>query len=320
MIDLSKYNTSQLLKVADKLLFRSILPIIRTNSFVDQFLSSILSYGVENPRRKLTSLQRDKWISLCFLFLLANKREKEKIYPILRIERSATYFIVQIFNEYAQEYTELEKALVASKMDNTKYNDQIKHRMKKIRDTLGSTSSISATYKQTKFWLTKYCEYRGMILNRYGEYIVGVSKLYAHDKPGIDAEDVAQNAALFAAKAIDKCDVNKGSLTSYIQTWVKKALLDPKYPHQYGIAYDIPANFRKKIVDAHETPNFIINLEDTDDVCQDDSVNVEEDIDREIEINAVRKLAKIADPEGYARIFLGIEETLDTPMMHKEMS
>ena len=61
----------------------------------------------------------------------------------------------------------------------------------------------------------------------------------------VDINELSKNYNMAVEKAIDKYDSDKGTLTSYIQQWLKAAKTNPDFPHQYCESYSMPSSIRK---------------------------------------------------------------------------
>jgi hypothetical protein len=127
-----------------------------------------------------------------------------------------------------------------------------------------------------------------------------------------DIEDLAQNFSLAVNKAIDKCDAQQGTLTSYIKNWIKDAKGNPQLRGEYGIAYTIPASQRRAMVQStnNKAVNISVSIDDEELQGLRSESNIEEEYERKRTIDLVRVLAKRADPTGISRMFLGIGEIL----------
>jgi len=139
------------------------------------------------------------------------------------------------------------------------------------------------------------------IVNRVAYYRKQNSTALSHH----EVEDLTHNYVVYALKAIDKFDSSKGTLTSYINNWLRYAETSPRYDHISGYVFRLPQDQKLKIVNNEsDANNFPVYIEDDEYL----STSVEEDVEN---MEALKILAKIADPKGFARMALNIEEVID---------
>jgi hypothetical protein len=164
---------------------------------------------------------------------------------------------------------------------------------------------------ETKAWYTQALEFRSMIAERYYRLVVNnASMMYNSNPERYDIEDIAQNFLVAVHKAIDKCDHRRGTLTSYVQKWILDAKTSYGY-HEYGISYVIPKSKRLAIATKVDTTtnNLSMSMED-DTILNLEADNLELDFEKKQMMDRVRILARHADPIGFARMKLGIKESL----------
>lgn len=127
----------------------------------------------------------------------------------------------------------------------------------------------------------------------------------------IQTDDVAQNFILALSKAIDKCDVDKGTLTSYIKAWMQDARNTVNFSHEYGTAYSLPSSKKRDIARDLSNVNNIslsIDSEEVQELHSDHDTEADA-VSRHV-VNRVRRLSKAADPLGLGRLALRITEVL----------
>ena len=309
--DLTSFTSAQLVSVMDFLLYNAIDPIIEHTTMMDRMMSYVLSFAQMEPRRKISSDKGSLPTRILQFLTLpqSSHKKRSKLIREMKLERSILYYCVDLFLKMSDGYEEKEVAATRLTKFTQEYTDLSLAR-KELDETLGTVGSIFAARSRAKFWINRFYSFKNDIEMRYSAYVEGVARGYTKDKPDLDTKEVAQNMMIYVSKAIDKFDESKGSITSYIQIWTRKAMLDTKLNQQYGAAYSIPQKVKKKIVDGLAQPNFRknVDLEDLDTVLDaGESIEMEaEEKDRDI-----RMLAKIADPSGIGRILMGIREILN---------
>jgi uncharacterized protein YejL (UPF0352 family) len=157
-----------------------------------------------------------------------------------------------------------------------------------------------------------------MIMEKYMRFVMMEAQMFHKQQRehnphlNFDIEDLAQNFSLAVNKAIDKCDAQQGTLTSYIKNWIKDAKGNPQLRGEYGIAYTIPASQRRAMAQStnNKAVNISVSIDDEELQGLRSESNIEEEYERKRTIDLVRVLAKRADPTGISRMFLGIGEIL----------
>ena len=171
--------------------------------------------------------------------------------------------------------------------------------------------------RRVAYWTEKALTFKHQIIEKYMRLVMLEAHAYAtHHKQNnphirIDLDEVAQNFILAVSKAIDKCNANKGTLTSYVQMWLKDARNTVHFQHSYGFAYSIPTNKRREIAAGKShINNMVFDLDSAEAQSVAVEYDLESDIDNKKIVNTVRAISKQADPTGLGRLTLQITEVL----------
>jgi hypothetical protein len=115
-----------------------------------------------------------------------------------------------------------------------------------------------------------------------------------------------------ANKAIDKCDPNKGVLTTHIQHWLMSARNVVAKNYLDGNQQQVALPESQEAVDTL--------LSEDDKSADSDKLfeSVEDKFERQGTIERVRQISKVFDPQGYGRLIMGIGEYL-SPRMSKTL-
>lgn len=302
------YSSAQLLTTLDTLLLYAIKPLLRKTKFVDRQLAIICGWYTNAARRKIASLEsKELFITLVSAFLLSTDyKERVELFQKLKLERSLTFWIL---HRWVFLMADFEKA--ASSLDFNRMHEI--ERQAYLIDLQGSWQTL----RQVQYWADKALGFKHAIMEKYMRLVMLESQAYyAHHKRinphiNVNLDDVAQNFVLAVSKAIDKCDVTKGTLTSYIQMWLKDARNTVHFRHDYGFSYSIPTNKRRDIATGKSSlNNIMLDLNSIEAQSVPTDTDIEHEIDRKKNVNLVRKLAKQVDPTGLGRLSLHITETL----------
>lgn len=317
---LGRYSSKQLISVLDTLVLRSLLPIIEHTDFIDRYIAVVIGWYSTNHRRKISSLSNRKYAMLLFTLFLAetNPNKKLAILKNLRLERNILRTMVGSWLDLSKDYQRLSIEVLKEK-DLLK-SSTIRARMWEIETAVGvlPNGHLYPAISRAEYWHKMGLDFRNLIIERYVRYAVMKAHGYYKTNMGrVDLDDLVQNYMLAISRGIDKYDSKRGTLTNYINQWIRNAQLNSDSPHEYGIAYSVPQNVRRQMADGNTygRVNISSSLEDEGVESQFDTTYAEisspQDIaERESEIEEIRKIAKYADPVGFARIDMGIEEYL----------
>lgn len=312
-----RYSSSQLMNVLDGLLGHALDELVRNTSYIDIMMASCLSWYSGNSRRKISSLPKAKVMYLLAIYpILQSSQQKIKVLHKLRLERNIRFYLLESFLKYAAEYNELE--IRASQTRDTMERSAILNRMVSIRNATGAGDNIGLIGCRVLYWHANAVRFRNQIMEKYMRHTVMRATSYfrsVESNDRMDLSEIVQNFQLATNKAINKFDQRKGTLTSYINHWLRNAQTPSGgITHEYGIAYSIPASVKRGM--ASGTSNSPVNIfvpihdESSAHEVASEDLSPEEVVERDSDIQRVRRLAKLADPSGVGRIRLGIEEVL----------
>lgn len=298
------YTSYQLLSVLDRLLWKAMWPIIANTEYMDRVLANVLGWSSSNPRRKLSSLPKEKFNTYTVAYLASDDPQtKFKILKRMRLERNILFYVldrfVHLVNSYPKHQTPPQQTLNAL--------------------AVLQPNKLWFAAREAQYWSETAIRFKGMILEKYMRFVMMEAQSFYRQQQQhnphltFDLDDIAQNFILTVSKAIDKCDAQQGTLTSYIQNWIKDAKGNPTLRGEYGIAYSIPASQRRHIAQSSvdKTVNISVSLSGEDLTALESSTNTELEYETQQTIQLVRLLAKRCDPMGIGRIFLGIQEVLE---------
>lgn len=303
------YTSYQLLSVLDKLTWKAMWPIVNTTNYFDRVLATVVAWAAINPRRKVSSLPRDRFNTYAMAYLSAeDPKLKMRILRRMRLERNIPLFVIGRFLHLTQDQSvEKPKPALVNALA--------------IKDH----QNLWFAVRECDYWYKHAVAFKGMILEKYMRFVMMEAQLFykqqRNNNPHLnfDLDDIAQNFVLAVNKAIDKCDAQQGTLTSYIQNWIKDAKGNPQLRGEYGIAYTIPASQRRNMTktDHPKAVNIAVSIESDELLNLASDSDVAGDYERKRTIDHVRLLAKRADPSGISRMFLGIGEILSPSELHK---
>lgn len=283
----------QYLTVLDNMLYESLAPIVMNTKFFDVFLSQVIGWQTQNPKRKTCSVGRVQLVTLSTLmFLTGDADQKMKLVKRMKLHRNILFECITRWLDLMVQYPKLSNQVgtpeVLSQL-------QDMHEVSLMR----TGYSLHSTYSHALFWYKKARAFREQIMEKYTRKVISAAQRDYVELGQIESlNDMVQSYIITMGKAIDKCDTDKGVLTTYIDAWLKSA----KNNVEKRASHDNSQMHRKLGGQKIEQ----VELEEVEDTVSDDDLR-----DREDTINRVRTLAKMFDPKGYGRIMLGIQEQLN---------
>lgn len=246
-------SSNQISQILDKFLYSALQPIVFYSNYAESFLINIIYQIYNDHRRKFSILTKEELINNIYITIASeDKNIKWKYILNMRLERTIWQNVVYSFIEKCKNYDLYERKYINSK-NKIKWNNklcEIENNVKVDRKYL------SIVISQSKYNINMFRKFKHMIIEKYLRmaYIESIKDAKATSLQ-IDTDSLYANYILAIDKAIDKYDNTKGTLTSYIQYWLKDALSNPKYDHQYGKSYDISPNSQRKLAKNYGNSN-----------------------------------------------------------------
>lgn len=297
------YSSAQYVEVWDTLIYNALEPIVTCTKVADLILADVLHFYVENHRRKLSSLPKDLVMSSLVRFLISEPEDRLERLRRCRLERNVLRLIVTTFLESAEEYQALTLKKIQVK-DGTAHQAHIDHSLSHIETRLGYNGKLDlfSASSTVVFWHEQANKFKNMLMEKYLRLIVTQAQTYyKSNNSNMDLDDIIQNLIVFTSKALDKYDVRKGTIVSYIQTWLQHAK-NVTVVQEDGIAFLLPVAKRSAVA------NMAVAI-DNEEVLE-----VEYECGENVELESTRRrvqlLAKLVDPTGLGRLSLGISEVL----------
>lgn len=331
-------TTSQYLERLDRYLSIALSAMLRHTRYLEGMVAGLIGWQEENYRRRVSLLTKREFVPAALTWLLQDKITKEKTLDTLKLDRGVGILICHAFLSECSEYM-----AVTRKAELTEQADLqvIRNTEDRLLAPGGNLSHATATVaRQAKL----AAEYRGAILSKYFRLaIMAAQRDYvSYFNCRISLDDMCSEYITATARAIDKCDYEKGPLTTHIQNWfftarthckrrydtsIKESSLDSSSMGAYKVFEGAAAAADSGHTPAETgdgNPTHAESGDRSQTSQQDDAdnqhssrpggfyVSAEQAIeDKESEDN-IRLLAKLADPRGFARRRMGIEEILSS--------
>jgi RNA polymerase sigma factor (sigma-70 family) len=319
-------NGGQIQTLLNGFLYRCIEVIVINTSLMDEFVAYILYYVTYIRKKKLTYSTREEVVDRLTTYLLTTDTHlKFRLLRSVNIERYYLYrfirYCVAQLNICQQQQL---KVWDSSPTDAKECKKNLTEFLATCTRLGVSPNKTCVVYGQVQSLFNCYAAYRQNVISHYYKLCHKKARKYFKDKAnaGYDLDEVYQDYLVAVAKAIDKYDSRRGAVTSYINWWILNVSTCDYSTHEYGIAYTIPASYRRELAKnrALATSNFAISLETPIGSSGDEDATLKDKLASEGSDHAVnmeeaedmvrfRRLVKAVDPTGLARIALGVEET-----------
>ncbi len=285
-------TTNQYCKILDTYLLEAVTPIMTATNYYDGYVGKMLSWQSENFRRKLSMSKEIDLASLSILFLVSSDPiVKLGVWKTLKLDRMLILESLRNFLQVTSRYVEANNCTLPVPVgyDPYEYWTSVSN---DIEANLGCSGSLMPVIQQCEYWLHQATEFKRMILEKYIRFCLMQAKTsyvtyFNHE---IDLDDIIQSYIVAASRAIDKCDADQGVLTTHIMNWFLTA-----------------RNFLNK----RRTQDSSLHLESLDSVRESTSEDdATPDVSPADDIDYIRAVARMADPKGTGRYYLGIEERL----------
>lgn len=318
-------TSGQIVFVMDTLLYDSLRDVVENTGAFDVQLVYLLRLITSNKKRRpYNSDSRERAITLIVRALAAPRDQKMKYIMELKMERNFIYvFLENLLNRHYLNYITLYRKFVCT----TNPTDRATYgrKLNVIARELGaeSRSDLFVALNNLNDLLPKFMEYFHSVVGDYYKLCTKQTKYYIETNGAnhYDPHDVQQNFLRNVIVAVNKFDATRGTLVSYVKWWILNAQTCSSSEHEYGIAYTVPQNQRKKMATGQGTGsiNFSVSLDtpsDSDDGDPETSLHnrvsnssqLEDIVDASRQAEKLSLLVKKVDPYAMARLTMDIGE------------
>lgn len=312
----------QIQEIMDKLLYDALDPIVRYMSVFDTQLIYLLATVTKNKKRKVCALDRPETVNVLCKAIASNDPDQKMAYiKQLKIERSFIHvFLTRLLKTYQVPFM----VLYSNYMSDT---SKRKTNAAKIEPYLSSTgcrsrSDLYVALNTCSANLTRFYSYFSSVSSQYYRLANQRARVIMETNPNnnYDFKDLVQNLLRKVVIALNKYDATNGALTPYIKWWMFNSVTCGSFEHEYGIAYGIPQNHRRKLMDQNNgNVNFSVSIDaaitnedgessDLHAILTAETGELDDDIASQSFADRLYLAAKRADPHGLARLTLDIPE------------
>lgn len=286
----------QYLGVLDELLARSFSPIVADSNFPLAFVSPLCGWQEKNFRRKLSFGHRRDALAKALEFLVCPQSERVAAFKKIMFERGVRVEMVKAFlahTEVAYKASAFDPDLRESDESQEDFEARCRYIVQQAQETLECPDLIRVR-RQAEYWLTQATSFRERILQKYYRLCLSTAQreYVNHFRCSVPLDDVIGTYLMATMRAIDKCDIRQGVLTSHITTWFLTArdnVGKSKASNSVSLNEAVPLDGPEFFTASHE----------------DGLVESEMRLER---LQVISAVAALVDTTGAARTFLRINE------------
>lgn len=284
-------TSSQMLQGLDLLINKALTPILFNTNWFDTFFPKVLAWQTNNPRRKVI-MDKSFDLTQATLGILLTRSPQEKL-AIIKKAKFDRHILVEGISQFLKHASEYVAIVDCEAPVPSFYADDplAYYRLEKLRleSAFGSVpgTSLRSTIQQAHYWLDAAIDYRSQIIEKYTRMVLmEARKAYSFFNYEVELDDIVQVFRVAAQRAVDKCDSGQGVLASYILNWTRTG------------RSSIQRQRREPTVQFNDYEDYTEDVAEESDALPTDTVE------------HLRAIARLADPLGAARTYLGLEEYL----------
>lgn len=279
-------TSGQYLQLLDTLLYRSLAPIVEHTNLFEAYLCSLIGWQEKHNKRKVSLVDKQAFSSIAVAWLLYPKWMKVQKLASLKLDRIAIYEFCRTFIRQHQPYVDACNCALKREGVTVSLTEMLVVK-KRVEDAVNCSGSLIPVIQEVQYWLEEADNFKTAVLEKYVRMcLTHAQKDYVgHFKTAVPLDDIVQSYILIAARAIDKCDFRQGVITSHIQNWFLTA--------RTHLAKNAKSEY----------------VPETQEVVDDEAESIVDTMVRSEEVENVRIVARLLDPVGAGRAFLGILET-----------
>lgn len=239
--------TSTLYSILDDLLHQALYPFYSQTKIFKRYLAQFLVYGNLDKRRKI-SPKSPEFINALIMKQLYHNDDNLNFRDL---DRGLLYDLANMLVAEIEPIKDLEVKIAKGNQNALLDRRALSLRIGCDEDTLFPLYNWSSSH------LDLFVQFRDKIVGRYHRLAYHqANKIYFTRSKKIDPTELFKNLLLSTLKAVEKCNPEKGSLTSYVQQHFLNAQFYPDFKHHYSVAYDVPNRVHS------DNSNSVIPLDD----------------------------------------------------------
>lgn len=303
-------TTSQYMNTLDSLLYGTIKILLDNTNYFEQVIGGLVAWSDKFFRRRIGADTRDIYIPLLVKFMVSpNPEAKLAVLRLIKVDRGILIAACSSFLEKTKRYREICNSDAAPDIHEVAYMRQIELSVHSTQQTLPRVIEDCA------YMLERTMTYRGAILSKYYRLAILAAKRDYEQffACRISLDDMCPDYVSITGRAIDRCDYERGPLTSHVQNWFMTARTVVQRKYDYG-QQELNHDFDQDSSNSRGNNSTAASAATAAAIAaQSDQLTVDPfstEADTTYTNTLVRFLARLADPKGALRKTLGIDEYL----------
>ena len=301
-------TTSQYLETLDRYLTGALQIITEHTRFMDVVIIGLIGWQEVNYRRRVALTSKCDFIEAATLWLLQTRQKKAATISSLRLDRGVALLACHAFLNECADY---EKVISGTSL---RTQESLSIVCLTERRLLAPGGNLSHAIALAKHQTELAAKYRGDILSKYFKLaIVAAQRDYVHYfNCRISLDDMCSEYILASARAIDKCDYEKGPLTTHIRNWFFTARKHCSRRYDHGRNESGLPDDNNSMGGAGSSGAVNIGTDEDSEYSSHELATdaIDTTLIKGEASDTIRFLSKLADPIGDTRKILGIEELL----------
>lgn len=234
-------STKQIISILTELLNAAAQPLFEHSQLMRQIILQAMLQTQVDHRRKISSRNKETTAALIVYSIMYGDYSAIRLCDI---NRNIIFYATDMIYNKLKDAVRLENTLLREPR-----NSQALLEQAELANYLGIDASLlTPLARHIGLYYTMYLQFKSMVIGKYVKFAwQEANRARALTGLHVDVNELCGNYLLAFMRAIDKCDADSGTLTSYMQKWMMSARSSPEHSHLYSEAFHVPSNIRKKM-------------------------------------------------------------------------
>ena len=208
-------TSSQYLETLDRYLNGALKCIVENTCYLDSVVTGLIGWQEANYRRRVSLYSKKQFIESAIAWLIKPRVEKVKTLHTLRLDRGVALLACHAFLNECKDYAAL------SRLPRIKTQEHLRTVYETEKRLLVRGGNLNHAITLVGHQADLAAQYRGMILKKYIRLAIMTAQrdYVQYFDHRVSLNDMCGEYILATARAIDKCDYEKGPLTTHIGNW-----------------------------------------------------------------------------------------------------
>lgn len=289
-------TSPQYLTALDAALERAYTPILLSTSCIDPFLGQVIGWQEVTRKRKVSFVKREEFIPIALMWLALPRRDlKALFFSALKLDRAICAEFVNSFLLSMVDYEKAASGMLTDSEGRRLPSATQEAYIREVEASAEASGSLLGVVREARTWLGHYYSLQKAVLEKYYRVCLTTARRdYEHTfNYRIRLSDIVQMYNLAMVRAVDKCDPRQGVLTTHIKFWL----------------YSARGVLLREKVNQDATSPLVENDGEETDTPDPNLVPLLDQLEGVDTSSHLLEIARLVDPEGYGRAYLGLTES-----------